>query len=77
MIKDVQLFRVTLELLQRAVGEDEADTHHWRRRDSRKAIGGAPWVDGVSPNIAHFQRFGLLVVPVLTDEEMVALEQAG
>jgi hypothetical protein len=34
-------------------------------------------VDGVSPNIAHFQRFGLLVVPVLTDEEMVALEQAG
>jgi Mrp family chromosome partitioning ATPase len=77
MIKDVQLFRVTLELLQRALGEDEDDTHHWRRRDSRKTVTGAPWVDGVSPNIAHFQRFGLLVVPVLTDEEMVALEQAG
>ena len=76
-LKDAQLFRVSLELLQRAVGGDAEGSHHWRRRESRKPAAGAPWIDGVNPNIALFQRFGLLVVPVLTDEEMVALEQAG
>lgn len=75
-LQDVQLFRVALELLQSAVGDDD-EAHAWRRRETRRPDVDAPWVGGVSPNIAHFQRFGVLAVPVLTDEEMTALEQAG
>lgn len=69
-LREIQLFEISLGLLQVGSREKSRLSPPWKR-DSRQPGGWDPvWTEGAQANIAPLQRLGLLAAPVLTDEEL-------
>lgn len=76
-LRELRAFEVNLGTLQSGSSEEARITYPWRRLD-HQPDGWAPvWSEGIRPNIAPVQRLGLLASPVLSDEELHAVEMTG
>lgn len=76
-LKELHALEVTLGSLQAGSSEEARITYPWRRPDGQPQGWAPVWAEGIRPNIAPLQRLGLLALPVLSDEELDAVELTG
>lgn len=76
-LTDARTFEIALGWLYEGTTPNARIVYPSKQADQQPHGWDPVWTEGVKPNIAPLQRLGLLVVPVLTDEELQSLRPTG
>jgi Mrp family chromosome partitioning ATPase/xanthosine utilization system XapX-like protein len=76
-LTDARTFEIALGWLYEGTTPNARIVYPSKQADQQPHGWDPIWTEGVKPNIAPLQRLGLLVLPVLTDEELQSLRPTG